>query len=179
MSNLINRKCYDENEMNDQLAFKLARAKEIIQTALHASMATVNEDGSPHNTPFFLILDEKLEHIYWGSHPEAQHSKNIVRTGQLFVVAYDMFKGGGVYMKCQNGHELSDTELETGLVIFNAKRKKLGVGELEIGYYQNKSPQRFYGAEITNFWIPLSDRDKNGNVLRDYRHEISREELLT
>lgn len=165
--------------MDDQLAFKLSRAKEIIKTAMHASMATVNVDGSPHNTPFFITLDENLEHVYWSSHPQAQHSKNIEHSGQLFVVAYDMFKGGGVYMECWNGHALSGDELETGLQAVNSKRQKYGKDALDASNYQSNSPQRLYGAEITTFWVPLSERDTNGNVLRDYRHKISREELLS
>lgn len=82
-------------------------------------------------------------------------------------------------MKAQNGHELSGEELEIGLAVFNEKREKLGVDTLEISYYQSQNPQRLYGAEIINFWIPLSERDEKGNVLRDYRHEISREDLIS
>ncbi len=163
---------------DDQKAQKLARARKIIQTALHASMATVNEDGSPHNTPFFLVLDNKLERMYWSSHPDSQHSKNIGRSGDLFVVVYDMFKGGGLYMKAQNGHELAGGELESGLAINNKRRQQLGKDQLELEYYQNGRPQRMYAAEIAQFWIPISERDNNDHVLRDYRHEVSREELL-
>lgn len=58
---------------------RIVRVRELLKTAKHASMATTNEDGTPHATPFYLILDHKLTRIYFGSHPQAQHSQNIIR----------------------------------------------------------------------------------------------------
>ena len=75
--------------MSNSVAQALQRAKSVLAGHRHAAMATVNDDGTPHNTPFFFLYDKDLSHIYWGSHPEAQHSRNIARTGEVFVVSYD------------------------------------------------------------------------------------------
>ena len=69
--------------MTEDLENKIKRAKELITTSRHISIATVNEDGSPHNSPVRFLYDPKLEYIYWGSHPDSIHSKNITKTGQL------------------------------------------------------------------------------------------------
>ena len=40
---------------------KLSRAKELITTSKHIALATVNSDGTPHNSPVRFYVDEKLE----------------------------------------------------------------------------------------------------------------------
>lgn len=67
--------------MNSSSQVQIDRAKELLRTVRHAAMATVNADGTPHNTPFFLILDPELKRVYFGSHPHSVHSQNVVRTG--------------------------------------------------------------------------------------------------
>ena len=79
----------------DQLQKAIGRAKELLKNAKHACMATVNEDGSPLATPFYLMLDESLSHVYFGSHMDSLHSQNVLRTGQLFIVVYDIVKEAG------------------------------------------------------------------------------------
>jgi general stress protein 26 len=59
---------------------KMNRAKELIHTSRHISLATTNADGSPHNSPVKFLYDEKLENIYWDSNVETLHSQNILST---------------------------------------------------------------------------------------------------
>lgn len=164
--------------MSKDLAQRISRAKELLRTARHATMATVNEDNSPHNTPFFLMYDDKLKCIYWGSHLESLHSKNILRTGQIFVVIYDTLKRGGLYLRAEKGHALQDAELDEALKIHNKFRAREGKAALEKNYYSGNNPQRMWSAEITNFWVNSEERDSNGHIIRDYRQEIKAEDLL-
>ena len=73
-------------DKNQHIRERIDRAKELLATGRHGAMATVNADGSPHNTPFYLILDDTLEHIYFGSHPQSVHTQNVIRTGDMFIV---------------------------------------------------------------------------------------------
>jgi len=164
--------------MQKSLEEQITRAKVLLATARHASMATVNEDGSPHNTPFMFMCDEPLEHIYWGSHPESEHSKNIVRTGQIFVVLYDAFERGGLYMKCIDVHPLGGRELDEALAIHNALRASRNQDELPLSYYTGDSPQRMWSAKIVKLWVNGTTRDENGHVLQDIRTEITAHDLL-
>lgn len=154
---------------------KLDRAKELIHTSRHISLATTNEDGSPHNSPVKFLYDEKLENIYWGSNIEALHSQNILRTGQIFAVLYDRIEYGGVYMKCENGHILDGKELEVGLEIVNASRLKDGQEKINLDYYSGDSVQKLWSAKIINLWINSTVRDGNGFILRDERVELERD----
>jgi len=159
-------------------ALKINRAKELIYTSKHISLATTNADGSPHNSPVRFFYDEKLENIYWVSNIEASHSQNIVRTGQIFGVVFDRIEIGGVYIKCEGGHILDGKELEVGLEITNSARIKEGHQETSLDYYSTGSVQKMWSAKISNLWINMPVRDENGRILRDERVELERNNLL-
>jgi hypothetical protein len=163
---------------HETVATRIARAKELLRTAKFACMATTNEDGSPHATPFYLIPDERFGRVYFGSHPESLHSKNVARTGQLFVVVYDKAEKGGLYMKAVNGSELSGKALAEGLAAHNATRARDGMAPLKQEYYEGGNPQRMYGADLVAFWVNVVQRDENGYISKEYRHEINASDLL-
>ncbi|MDB5170277.1 MAG: hypothetical protein JWN82_673 [Candidatus Saccharibacteria bacterium] len=164
--------------MNQALAERIQRAKVLLETARHATMATVNVDGTPHNTPFFFIHGEKLEYIYWGSHPDALHSQNIVRTGNVFIVVYDMMEKGGLYIKGTKAHKLSGSELEKALEIHNVLRAKEGSKPIDLSYYTGDSPQRMYATKPTNFWVNIGKKSKEGMMLQDLRVEVNLADLI-
>lgn len=164
--------------MDEDLERRIQRAIELLNTCKHASMATVNEDGSPHNTPFLFLHDSKLENIYWGSHPESLHSQNILRTSKIFVVLYDAIKRGGLYIRAEKGHILDEEELKIALAVHNEVRSKENLEPLEFSYYTGNSPQRMWGAKINNFWVNDTERDVDGHVIKDGRREISAQDLL-
>ncbi len=160
------------------LESKINRAKELIYTSRHISLATTNADSSPHNSPVRFFYDEKLENIYWGSNAEALHSQNILRTGQIFAVLFDRIEYGGVYIKCERGHILDGKELEVGLEIVNSFRAKEGQEKITLDYYAVGSVQKLWSAKITNLWINMPVRDEKGLILRDERVELERNVLL-
>ncbi len=136
-------------------------------------MATVNEDGSPHNSPLVFLYDERLETIYWGSHPESQHSKNVMRTGQAYFVAFDSVSGGpGLYFRTTDAHMAADAELEIALKVHNHFRTNLGKKEIDIEYYQGSSHQRMWSAKIDAIWTNSFERGTHGMLTRDFKIEV-------
>lgn len=79
----------------------LISIKGILQKIHYINLATVNEDGSPWNTPVSASHDEQLN-FFWGSSPENIHSKNIKRDGRVFMTIYDSTvpegTGEGLYL---------------------------------------------------------------------------------
>jgi hypothetical protein len=146
----------------------------------HIALATVNEDGTPHNTSLFFIYNLEFTKMYWGSHPNSLHSKNIVRTGEGYAVAYDSkeWGQGGLYLTLKNDHEVTDAELPEALKVHNETRARWGKGPLNIEYYQESDGQRMYVADIAKIEIYSVVRDKNNHVVEETRKEISAEELL-
>ncbi|HSX43158.1 MAG TPA: pyridoxamine 5'-phosphate oxidase family protein [Candidatus Saccharimonadales bacterium] len=162
----------------DDMPVKIARAKDLLATVNHAAMATVNADGSPHNTPYFFMRDETLEHLYWGSHPDSEHSKNVVRTGQIFVVLYDAVERGGLYIRADDAHIAEGDELVQALHYHNERRVRQNKKPLLIDYYETQSPQRMWVATARQFWVNDTERNKDGQMVRDLRIEITRGQLL-
>lgn len=157
----------------------ISRAKELLATVRHAAMATVNADGSPHNTPFHYLIDDTREHIYSASSPDAVHSQNIARTGQAFIIIYEAGQGGGLYLQAENAHEITDeSELQEGLKVWNATRAKAGKQLLTASSFTGGSPQRMYRFDLVRYYVNQSEKDAAGNVLRDIRAEITKEDLL-
>lgn len=164
--------------MDPDLQARVDRAKELLTTVRHVSMATVNADGSPHNTPLFFMYGDDLKHVFWGSHPDADHSKNIVRTGQIFMALYDDNAGGGLFIRAKNAHATEGEELKLALEAHNVARARFGKGDpLPLEYYQ-KGPQKMYMADVEKLWVNFAQRGADGRVVRDGRHEISAVDLL-
>ncbi len=159
------------------LETKIQRARELIRTSKHIALATTNADGSPHNSPVRFFYDTTLEHIFWGSATEAQHSQNIVHTGQVFAVLYDRIETGGVFMQCNEGRILEESELEAALDIVNNERIKDGQQPVSLDYYTSGGPQKMWSARIVNIWINMPVRDERGFILRDERVELERNML--
>jgi hypothetical protein len=156
----------------------VARAKIMLSTVKYASMATVNSDGTPHNTPFTVLYDPELKYIYWGSSPESRHSKNIMKTKQAFIVIYDSLNGDGLYIETEDVHILESDELVVALKIHNNTRSKRGQDLLTLGYYTGQSPQRMWSATPVHFWVNNTERDADGRISKDYRIEINQEDLI-
>lgn len=64
------------------------KAQSILDRIDYATLATVDPNGNPWNSPVYCAYDENYN-IYWGSHIESQHSQNIRANGKAFIVIYD------------------------------------------------------------------------------------------
>jgi hypothetical protein len=163
--------------VDEIIAAKIERAKELLHTSLHAAMATVNADGSPHNTPYYLMFSADLKYFYWGSHPESMHSQNVTRTGQAFVVIYEAQGHGGLFVRLQNAHAAKGGELKEALAAHNKHRGKAGNEPLPLQYYLD-GPQKMYKADTAQFWVSSASHDAKGLIIRDIRYEVGRKDLL-
>jgi len=165
--------------MEELVRQRSERAKWLLANVKHGSMATVNDDGSPHNSPYFFMASKDLTKLYWGSHPESRHSRNVLRTGHLFVVLYEANVSGGLYIKATNGRIAEDKELTLALHRHNQLRsERYGKSLLPRGYYEGESEQRMWVADIQQLWVNGSSKDLSGAIIRDYRFEIKRSDLL-
>lgn len=159
--------------MTEEQTIALQKAACLLKNQRHAAMATVNDDGSPHNTPFFFMHNSDFTQIYMGTHPEAQHSQNLRRTGKAFIVIYDSKerKQGGLYIQASRGRELSGGELAQALTIHNATQDAKTID------YYTTGPQRMYGLTPTAAWVHMRENDSEGMRVKDYRHPITLKDL--
>jgi hypothetical protein len=156
------------------------KVRELLNMVRHIALATVNTDGSPHNTPLFFIYNSDYSKMYWGSHPNSLHSKNIERTGQGYAVVYDskVTGQGGLYLILKNAHEVTKVELPEALKVHNDTRKRWGKDPLALEYYKQPNPQRMYVADITKIETYAFIQDAEGLVVEETRVETTAEDLL-
>ena len=164
--------------MIDDISQSIQDAQEFLRRVRNAAMATVNEDGTPHNTPFFFLYNPEFTKIMWGSHPESVHSKNLLGTGQLFLAIYDSFGRDGFYVSAKNGHIAEGEELDEVLQIHNTFRAKENKKPLVKSYYSGNNPQRMWSADIDKIWVLVDERDENGLIIKEHRREITSKDLI-
>jgi hypothetical protein len=119
----------------------------------YATVATACPDGRPWNSPVFCAVDEDYT-VFWGSHVDSRHSRNIRANGAAFIVVYDSTvlpgQGEGVYIEatCQ---ELTDS---TDI----ARAHRLIQGRRPGPYWtldevHGDAPVRLYRATPSRIWM--------------------------
>lgn len=165
--------------MNDPIQQQITQTANLLNDTMFAALATVNTDGSPHNTPLFFMHDEDLSYVYWGSRTDTQHSTNIERDPRIYMVLYDSVKygRGGLYITGIEARRLMGTELDEGLRVQNASRAKFNKSPLPRSYYENNS-QALYRAKVAKIEIHVVNRGPDGRVASEVHKEVSANDLL-
>ncbi len=155
--------------------------KELLTKVRHVALATVNEDGTPHNTPLFFIYSPDFKKFYMSTHPQSLHARNVERIGKGFAILYDSSAFlGGLYLTLENFKVLNElNELAEGMMVYNATRMRWGMNESSITDYQDPNERRLYSADIIKIEIYGSKETKDGKILNEQRVEVSVEDLLT
>ena len=164
--------------MDEQIVKRTERAQVLVNSVGNAAMATVNVDDSPHNTPLFIAFSPDFETVYWISTPESLHSQNVSRNKQAYFALYAADAGGGLYFPAHNIRVTDGEELATGLTAYNLARARQGHKQpLLLTALNPPSPQRLYAATVTHYSVNVAEKDEQGRIVRDYRYEISRQQL--
>lgn len=136
--------------MNEELE---KAAREIIEQILYITIATAGEDGKPWNTPVYAAYDEKYT-FYWSSSPEAQHSKNITRSGNAFMMIYDSTQaegtGLGVYIQAHASEVHEESEIIHALKYCYGRKHK---SPKSVADFVGPSPRRIYKAVPQRVWV--------------------------
>lgn len=155
---------------------RLQRVREVLQAARHIALATVNIDGTPHNSPVFSAHNKDL-HFVWSSHPESVHSQNILRTERAFIVVFDsMDKGGGLYIDA-DVKRVKPAQFTAALAVFNERRKAIGRDAASPEIFTT-NPQCLYVAIPRKMWINVAEQDARGHFIRDRRYEIFAADII-
>jgi hypothetical protein len=73
---------------------------------------------------------------------------------------------------------LDESKLHTGLVALNRALARLGRPLLSPETCTGTASHRLYYAKPISAWVNMSQKDAQGRVLRDMRHEIAEDDLL-
>lgn len=146
------------------------RAQEIIDKILYVTIASVDGNGQPWNSPVFSAHDENLN-FYWGSHIDSQHSKNIKDTGKVFLVIYDSTveagAGEGVYVEAAAGEILDPVEIKRVHKLLQGRRP---VPYWKLNEVVAPAPVRLFKATPSQIWMN-DDGERDGQYI-DVRKEV-------
>jgi hypothetical protein len=147
-------------------------AKQILGSIQYATIATASISGKPWNTPVFYAYDDQ-SNIYWSSHPESIHSKNLSQSSQAFIVIYNSKaaegEGQGLYIEAKVTEVNDAKELKAALKLLGNRR---GKPFLFMEKFMADGPQRIYKASPCRMWINDAEQDSNGDFIKDYRIEV-------
>ena len=153
--------------------------KELLKFIRHIALATVNEDGSPHNTPLFFAIDDKFENLIFVSRVSSLHSRNLLRTREAFATIFDSNEfHGGIYLKLENARIAGGDEFKNCLKVFENKCKELDNSVLPLNFYLIDDGYRLFVLDINKVEVYGSVEDEKGKLIKEQRREIDRKELL-
>lgn len=156
------------------------KEKELLASVRHIALATVNEDGTPHNTPLFFAFDSGLNNLYFVSRAESLHTKNFLRTGKAFAVIYDSNEfNGGLYLTIENGRMLEGKELSNAHEIYMARCKTFDIDVLPENFHLQDGGYNLYAGDIVKIETYSSEEDAAGKLKVENRLQISSEVLIS
>jgi uncharacterized protein YhbP (UPF0306 family) len=62
--------------------------RQLLKASTLCSIASVCDDGRPHINTAYFAWNKQMD-IFWMSEPEAQHSRNVRRSGAIAIAVYD------------------------------------------------------------------------------------------
>lgn len=157
----------------------MSNLSNLLDSTRHVALATVNDDGSPHNTPLFFALSNDLKQLYFVSRAESLHTNNFIRTGKAFAVIYDSNEfNGGIYLTLDNGYELLGQELLEAYEIYMVRCRQFGIDVLPENFHLQDGGYNLYAGDITKIEVYEAVEDSERKLVEEYRKQVSAEELM-
>ncbi|HUD11173.1 MAG TPA: pyridoxamine 5'-phosphate oxidase family protein [Candidatus Saccharimonadia bacterium] len=148
------------------------RARQIIDQVAYATVSTVSPEGMPWNSPVFTAFDADYT-FYWGSHRDAQHSRNIRANGRGFLVVYNSMvppgQGEGVYIEASCAELVDEAEKRRAHELIRLRRLPIPYWKLE--QVLGDTPIHLYRAVPQIVW--MNDEGSRDGHYIDTRTEIS------
>ncbi len=146
------------------------RAKEIIEKIIYITIASVTPEGKPWNSPVYSAYDKETYTFYWVSPRRTQHSQNIGKNPDVFLVIYDSTvpegTGEGVYIQAHASEVTDLKEMAKAIyLLYSRKNKPLR----EISRFLDMRPRRIYKAVPEKVW--MNDSERVGDEDLDIRVE--------
>ena len=144
-------------------------AKEIIDSLIYLTLATVCEDNTAWNSPLYFTRDKDYN-FYFGSPKNTVHSQNIRRNGQGFVVIYDTTMpegtGEGVYFTANIKELNKPNEIKEAFKYMYKDQ----IDTVKVKDFIDNAQIRNYKITPTEVW--MNDAELRNGIYMDYRIKI-------
>ena len=154
---------------------RIAQAFQIVRATPIAALSTVSPGSKPHNSPVFMAFDANFNGV-WSSKIDSQHSQNIARTGEAFIVVYDSSgeQGAGLYIEAEV-HMLTkeSPDFALALEVFREAKMLCGAPEPRANDFARPGGQRLYLAVPKVLWVNYTTKDSHGKIVGDERFRVT------
>ncbi len=131
-------------------------AREILVAGRYVVLATADADGVPWSSPVWFATEDCRE-LYWVSHPEARHSRNIAVRPRIALTVFDSTveagHGQAVYMSATAEQLVDPAAVERGLAVFSAEAAMQELGDWGVDRISGPARLRLYRANVDEHWI--------------------------
>ncbi|WP_094677376.1 pyridoxamine 5'-phosphate oxidase family protein [Hydrocoleum sp. CS-953] len=150
------------------------KAKQILNQITYLTLATVDQEGRPWNSPVYYGFDKDYT-FYWSSWTENQHSQNIINNGQVFAVVYDstVLSGEGFGVYFQGIAEVIEAENEIFNKAIDSIYTKNGKPKRDKKYFLDSGKRRLFRFMPTTIWVNVTEPYED--YFLDKRVEITKE----
>lgn len=161
------------NTVDGQTSEVIARARQILEGTIYASLSTCSPEGLPWASPVFFTYDSGWN-MYWASAMVAQHSQNLyTNQGRAMMAVYNTIreegKGRGLYFSGIAAEvEPEDVERVIPLMM---KRAANGQQRSPADYLA-PSPRRLYQFQAQAVWITGERLALSETVLIDTKIQL-------
>ena len=150
-------------------------ARSVIDANRYMALGTADEAGHPWVSPVWFA-SEDYRNFHWVSSPDAKHSRNLAAHPEVAIAVFDSSVpvGGAqaVYMKGV-AKELTGTELEQGLEVFDRVSRQDHGRAFGLDDVQGSSLFRLYRATVTEHWMLIAGRDPDRGSGVDRSERVS------
>jgi hypothetical protein len=150
-------------------------ARSVIDANRYMALGTADAAGHPWVSPVWFA-SEDYRNFHWVSSPDAKHSRNLAAHSEVAIAIFDSSVpvGGAqaVYMKGV-AKELTGTELEKGLEVFDRVSRQDHGRAFGLDDVQGSSLFRLYRASVTEHWVLIAGRDPDRGSGVDRSERVS------
>lgn len=145
-------------------------ARNVLDKIRYITVATVDDNGQPWNTPVAGFHFDDDYTLYWASWTDNQHSRNIRANGKAFIAIYDSTTSdgspaGGVYIQAEVVELNAEEEVIEAALVFKGDQYNPSDGR----QYLSSKPRRIYKASPKHIWMNGDDEIKGDFI--DVRKE--------
>lgn len=141
-------------------------AREIVDDNLYMTIGTAGQDGEPWASPVYYAPEGYAE-LFWVSHPEARHSRNIAVHPRVGIVIFDsrapIGTGQAVYLSADAELVSDPEEVERGIGVFSRRSERHGGRPWTPEDVAPETGIRLYRARVTEHFV-LGSRDERVRV---------------
>lgn len=147
-----------------------SQVKNILSNVRYATLSTADKNGKAWAAPVWYVFDDNNA-LYWWSPVNSQHSKNVKRSGEVYITIFNSTasegEGLGLYIRAE-AEQVPSEKLDEVIGRYNNTTTKF---KLSRENTTGNAPTRLYQATPTT--IQVNDGTETDGFYQDIRLDVA------